>query len=447
MTSTGTEHAGVLQTFRETPKVARFVLLGVFVNQFGAFLQAFLVLYLLERGFSSEQAGIALGAYSVGTIFGVLFGGVLSDRLGARLTIVMSVGSASIFTLSITQLDQLPAIVIAVALSGGMTQASRPAVTALLMALVPPARQVMTLAMYRTALNTGVVLGPLVAVWLSTISWDLVFYFDAASALLYAGIALVLLPKGRNNGLDEDAAADEPATGTVRRAGYLTMLRDGRYLAYLALMLGNGLVHVQFFAVLPLMLKAAGYPTWAYGAASALSAFFVISCELLVTKTTQRWPAWVAVIGGWLLLVIGRGLFGLPGGLTIILAGTLLAAIGQIIGGPAAFAYPAQVAPAGATGRYIGSAHAMFGLGYAVGPIVGIVLWNGLGDGFWGIIFVVGMAMVVPGVWGMRHPRAVAASGPADDQDGDPDGDGIREAATDPVPAPVPAEPRGGKDS
>ncbi|MGH8571575.1 MAG: MFS transporter, partial [Gammaproteobacteria bacterium] len=376
-------YAGVLQTLREMPTTVRFVLLGVFINQFGAFLQFFLVLYLTQRGFSNGHAGFALGAYSAGAIFGTLFGGALSDRLGSRWTIILSVGSAALFTLSITTLDAFPAIVVAVALSGAMTQAARPAVSALLFSMVPASRQVMVFAMYRTALNSGVVAGPLVAVWLSTFSWDLVFYFDAVTALIYGAIAAFVLPKDKKKRADAGDKGDGDGKAE-RKAGYLTLLLDRKYLAYLALMLANGLVHVQFFAVLPLMLAAAGYATWAYGSLTAMAAFVVISCELLVTKSTQKWPAWIAVLSGWVLLVIGRALFGLPGGLTIIFIGSLLAVIGQIIGGPAAFAYPAKVAKEGVTGRYIGSAHAMFGLGYAIGPLLGIMLWTGIGNAFWG---------------------------------------------------------------
>jgi MFS family permease len=396
-TATEAGHAGAWQTLRDTPTAVRLVLLGVFINQFGAFLQFFLVLYLTQRGFSDGQAGIALGSYSVGAIVGVLFGGAFSDRLGPRWTIVASVGAAALFTLSVTALDDLTAIIAVVALAGAMTQAARPAVSALLFSMTPPARQVMIFAMYRTALNSGVVAGPLVAVWLSTISWNLVFYVDAASALVYAAIAVTVLPR---RAATEPAKPADPAGG--RAPGYLTILRDYRYLAYLALMLANGLVHVQFFAVLPLMLTADGYGTWPYGAASAMSAFVVISCELLVTRTTQRWPAWIAVISGWILLVIGRGVLGLPGGLVVVFGGSFVAAVGQIIGGPAAFAYPAKVAPAGATGRYIGSAHAMFTLGYAIGPVAGILLWNSIGKAFWGLLFVFGLAMAGAGVWGMR---------------------------------------------
>jgi MFS family permease len=390
-------HAGVWQTLRETPTGAKFALLGAFVNQFGAFLQLFLVLYLTQRGFTSEEASIALGAYAVGAIAGTLFGGGFSDWLGPRWTIVLSTGAAALFTVSVIALDNLAAIVVVVALSGAMTQAARPAISALLFGLVPEARQVMVFAIYNTAINTGMIAGPLLAAWLSTISWNLVFWIDAVTALVYCAIAAFLVPRDHvERGND---AADAP------KASYATVLQDRKYVAYLSLMLANGLVHVQFFAALPLMLKESGYPTWAYGTVTAVSSALVVGLNVVVTKFTQTWPIWLAVISGWVLLVIGRGAYGLPGGFTIVLLATIVAAAGQVIGGPAAFAYPAKVAPPAVLGRYIGSARATFQLGYAIGPVVGVLLWNNLGRGFWLLCLLFGLAMVPPGIWGMRQVR------------------------------------------
>lgn len=391
------EQVGVLQTLRAMPTGGRFALLGAFINQFGAFVQLFLVIYLTVRGFSKADAGLALGAYAVGAILGTLFGGGLSDRLGPRWTIVVSMGSAGLFTAAVTVLSNFPAIVVVVVLSGAMTQAARPAVSALLFGLVPKARQTMMFAMYTTAVNAGMIAGPLMAVWLSTISWNLVFWFDGATALVYCAVAAFLVPNDRAK-----PAAEPSADPAAARSGYRTLLRDHKYLAYLSLMLGNGLVHIQFFVVLPLMLIASGYHSWVYGTATAISATIVVGANMIVTTTTQKWTPWVAVITGWTLLVIGRGAYGLPGGLTIIFVATAVAAIGQVIGGPAAFAYPARVAPAEAMGRYIGSAHATFQAGYAIGPIIGVLLWNSLGRSFWALCFGFGLVMIIPGIWGMR---------------------------------------------
>jgi MFS family permease len=392
------------------PRYTRYVLLGVFVNQFGSFLLAFMVLYLLSRGFSAADGGLALAAYAAGAIVGTLAGGWFTDRLGTRRTLVGAVGSAALLTLSVTMLPNLPSIVVAVFLAGTMIMVSRPAVTALLLQAVPEQRQVMVQAMYRTALNAGTAAGPFVAAWLSTINWNLVFYLDATAAMSYCLIAWFALPRDRGG-----TAGGGPADGAVARASYLTMLRDLRYLGYLAVMLANGVVHIQFFVVLPLMLDEAGYPTAAYSAAIVVSASFVISTELLITRHTQRWPLWMAVLAGWLLLVVGRGGFGLfelLGGLAVVMVATLLAALGQVVGGPAAFAYPARVAPAGATGRYLGAAYGMFQLGYTIGPPVGVALWLQLGRPFWAAIAGFGLLVSVLLVWSMRPPAGRSAAAP-----------------------------------
>jgi MFS family permease len=402
--------AGVLETLREMPRYTRYVLVGVFVNQFGSFLLAFMVLYLINRGFSSADAGLALAAYAAGAIMGTLVGGWFTDRLGTRRTIMVAMGTASLLTLSVTALPNLPTIVAAVFLAGTMIMVSRPAVTALLLQSVPKQRQVMVQAMYRTALNAGTAAGPFVAAWLSTVNWNLVFYLDAAAAMSYCLMAWFVLPRDRA-GTSGIGPADRAA-----RAGYRDMLRDVRYVGYLAVMLANGLVHIQFFVVLPLMLAEAGYPTAAYSAAIVVSASFVISTELLITKRTQRWPLWMAVLGGWLLLVVGRGAFGLFdlfGGLAVIIVATLLAALGQVMGGPAAFAYPARVAPPGATGRYLGAAYGMFQVGYTLGPPIGVALWLQLGRPFWGVVAGFGLVVSVLLVWSMRPPAERREAAPA----------------------------------
>lgn len=411
MPDTATEQVGVIQTWRETPRAARLALLGAFVNQFGAFVQLFLVLYLTHRGFSKAQTAFGLGSYAVGAIGGTLFGGTVSDRLGPHRTIVTAMCGTAVFTASVTVLTNYPTILVAVTLSGVMTQAARPAISAMLLGLVPKQRQTMMFAMYTTAVNAGSIGGPLLAAWLSTISWNLVFWFDAGTSFAYGLIAYFFLRPS-------DAAKPEPETAKAR-GGFRTLLRDRRYLAYLSLMLANGLVHIQFYAVLPLLLAARHYPTWVYASVVATAVTIVVGANMVVTTRTQTWPPWVAVITGWLLLVVGRGGYGLPGGLAIIFVATMIGSIGVVIGGPAAFAYPAKVAPPGALGRYIGSAQAVFQSGYAIGPIVGVLLWSRLGSGFFAIVVAFGVVMTLPGLWGMR-PAATTPVEPVISQSTDP---------------------------
>src|ERR1700728_261632 len=321
---------GVLRTLRETPLSAHVVLIGIFINQVGAFVQLFLALFLTARGFTVAQAGFALGCYAVGAIAGTFGGGAMADRLGPRWTIVVAIGAAGVFTFSLTLLHSLPLIYAAAALSGAGARSSSTASAALLFELVPRDRQVMMQAMRRAVINGGLAVAPLVGAAVSTVSWDLLFWADAATSIVYCAIAAFVLRTAQIR-RDTEKASGVAIAGQPR-TGYLAILRDRRYLVYLLLMLANGLVHIQFFAVLPIMLLAERYPTWAYASLNAVAAILGFALQLRVTKKTQNWPIWLAVMGGWVLLVVGRAALGLPGGLVVLFVAMLIATAGVLIG-------------------------------------------------------------------------------------------------------------------
>ena len=66
------------------------LLVGVFVNKLGWFLQVFLVLFLTtSKGFTDVQAGTALGVYGGGSVIGLIIGGSLSDKVGPRAAVMI----------------------------------------------------------------------------------------------------------------------------------------------------------------------------------------------------------------------------------------------------------------------------------------------------------------------------------------------------------------------
>ena len=404
-----TPAAGPWVTFRESPPAVRFVLVGVAVNQLGAFLQAFLVLFLVHRGFSDAQAGLALGTYGAGTVIGVLFGGRLTDRLEPRTTIIMSMLGAAATTVTISFLAAYPAILVAVLLAGTMTQAYRPAAATLLTGMVPPSRQVMVMAMNRLALNLGMVIGPLAAAALVSVSWSLIFWVDAATSLAYAAVAVFMLPVARCRG--EGGRVD----GVRDTTTYRVVLGDRRFVVFLASMFTNAVVHIQALAVLPVTLRDAGYPTVLYSAVLVLGTGLVVTCELLVTRATQRWPAHRAAALGSLLLGVGMLGYGVRGGIVLVVVAAVVNEVGQIIGGPTVFAWPAKAAPDGMAGRYLGSALAMFGLGQAVGSLAGLFAYEQLGRNFWWLCGALGVFSATACRYSMRPQPAGVAEGAAED--------------------------------
>ncbi|MFC5180737.1 MFS transporter [Actinomadura harenae] len=411
MSEGGARPPGVWETWREAPVPVRAVIAGLLVNRLGTFVQVFLVLYLTHRGFSATQAGIGLGVYGAGTVLGLLVGGGLTDRIGSRLTIVLSMAGSAVLTLGVLYAPQYWTILVALALLGAVAQVYRPASANLLAEMVPDERQVMVFAMLRLAQNVGATAAPLFGSLLLAASYSLLFWGEAVAALVYAVIAYMTLPDGRSSAASEGGAADgaeEPAA-EVPSGGYLAVLGDVRYLLFLLAFLLNSLIYVQYLAVLPLAVKAAGHPTVVYGSLVALNGFIVIACELPLTKKTQSLPARAVGVAGLALLAGGLALYWVPLGIAALVLATVVWSMGEIVGGPTMFAYPAKAAPDGLRGRYLGSAHAMFGLGSALGPVLGVELWHAVGRPVWLWCGAIGLVAVLAARAGMVEKSTVSA--------------------------------------
>src|SRR6266850_6313048 len=100
------------------PRAAWILFLGTFLNKFGTFVIPFLALYLTRQGYSMAQAGFALGAYGVGHVIASAVGGQLADTIGRRNTIIVSMISAAICMMLLSQARAYPVLLGLAALTG-----------------------------------------------------------------------------------------------------------------------------------------------------------------------------------------------------------------------------------------------------------------------------------------------------------------------------------------
>jgi MFS family permease len=407
VTTTTPRGAGVLAVLRATPTPIRYLLGGVLLNQLGAFVQTFMVLYLAVRGFSAEQAGIVLAAYSVGSVLGGVLGGELIHRIGPRATIVSSmIGSAALIGIVpfFGRPELFGLLIVTLALAGVATQSYRPAAAVLLSDLMPDEHRIMGFSMMRIALNTGAALSPLIAAALILVDWNMLLWFDAATALGYAIVALRLLP---NVEVDRAATPDEQS-GT--RAAYRVVLRDGRFWFFLGSVLLGSLIYVQYTVALPLKINAEGLPTAFYSAVLVTASTVLVLSELKITSYVTRCPGHVAATVGTALMGLGVAGYGISGGSVIALvACTVVFVFGIMINGPTMFAHPSTF-PRSVRARYIGAHQSTFGLGMACGPLFGVVAWQALGNGVWWVCGGLGMVAALCAYLGMTARRAAAAA-------------------------------------
>ncbi|HEX4728023.1 MAG TPA: MFS transporter [Jatrophihabitans sp.] len=399
---------GVWQTFAESPVAVKALFAGVFINRVGQFMAIFLVLYLTSKGHSPAQAAVALGCYGFGGVAGVLVGGVLADWMGARNATVVSMSSSAVLIVSVLYVPSYSLLLVVVALAGLMSLIFRPAAATLLSQLTPDDRQLMIFAIYRFGLNIGATAAPLLGYALYNLDhqhYTLLFWGEALFALVYAVLAQLTLPNRVEPRTESDS---EPAA--EQRAGYLAVLRDRRYLMFLIAVLFGAAVYVQYQSTLPLDIRAHHIAVLWYTVVVSLNGACVILLELPLTKLSQRWPMRLTCCLAFGLVGLGVLCYGLPLGPAVLIAGTLIWTMGEIVGSPALFAYPALAAPLRLRSRYIGSFQFMFGLGSALGPMIGGVLFVHLGHRVWPVIVLASLVATTLSFSSVRTPKPLVGS-------------------------------------
>jgi len=114
----------------------------------------------------------------------------------------------------------------------------------------------------------------------------------------------------------------------------------------------------------------------------------------------------------------------------VLITGTLLWTFAEITGAPTVFSHPGRTAPEHLRGRYIGAMQSVFGLGTAVGPVLGILLWGHVGQAVWLWTALVAALATVAAQVAIGGPARAAE--PATPVSGEP---------TEPATGPAPVEP------
>ena len=402
----GSAHSalGALATWRQTPRQVKALLAGVMISKLAGFLQLFLVLFLTHRGFSSGQAGLAAGMYGAGMVVGTFTGGWISDRLSARTATMISMLGSAVLIISIAYIRLYPLLLLTVLMTSTVGQIYRPASQSLLTELTPKPQQVMVTAMYMLCFNVGGVVAPLIGIALASLSYTLLFWTEGLAVLAFGLIAVQALPRRAKAG----AKPARPAPTARKQAhdGYLALLADRRYLTFLGAFLLISVVYCQYTVTLPLAIKHSGLSLWWYGALIALNGVICATLQIPSTKWVQNWPLLLVQLCGFGLLGVGYGIYAIAMVPVVLILGTVAWTVSDLIGVPTIFAYPGMVAPAHLRGRYFGAMQSVHALGLTVGPVLGITLFNHLGQRAWLWAAAGGVLATIIGQVGMRRDQS-----------------------------------------
>ncbi|MDT9687394.1 MFS transporter [Streptomyces sp. P9(2023)] len=255
------------------------------VNQFTINLGFYMLMPYLAAHLSE---GLAMATWAVGLILGVrnlsqqgmfLVGGALADRFGYKPLIVAGCALRTVGFAALAFADSLAALVAASAATGLAGALFNPAVRAYL-AAESGERRVEAFALFNVFYQTGILLGPLVGLALTAVSFPATCIAAAALFSVLTVLQLRKLPENRGT-----PRADRPALR--EQAG--TVLRNRPFWLFAGAMTGSYVLSFQIYLALPLETeRLVGNGDFAMVATSAL---FVVS-GLVALLGQTRITAW-----------------------------------------------------------------------------------------------------------------------------------------------------------
>ncbi|WP_039938586.1 MFS transporter, partial [Streptomyces himastatinicus] len=242
------------------PRAFWWLWTSTLVNRLGGFVATFLAMYLtVERGYSATFAGLVGALYGLGGVVSAVVAGVLTDRLGRRPTLLVAQVSTAV-TVAVLGFVEDPVAIAAVACLVGMTtNASRPAVQAMMADIVAPEDRVRAFSLNYWAINLGFAFSAMAAGLIARHGYLTLFLADAGMTLLCALIIFVKLPESRPEGESAGRGADGKAVGLG------TVLRDRRFMALVALTYLLATLFQQGYVALPVAMGADGLSSADFG--------------------------------------------------------------------------------------------------------------------------------------------------------------------------------------
>ncbi|RLV68372.1 Integral membrane transport protein [Streptomyces sp. CBMAI 2042] len=386
--------AGLRTAARETvsglPREFWWLWLSTLVNRLGGFVATFMALYLtLDRGYSASYAGLVAALHGLGGVISSLGAGVMTDRLGRRPTMLIAQLSMAV-SVAVLGFMEHPGAIAAVAFLVGMaSNASRPAVQAMMADIVPPKDRVRAFSLNYWAINLGFAVSSAGAGFIAEYSYLAGFLGEALMVLACAVVVFLKVPESRPaQAAPVKTAGGKRAKDEVR---ITTVLRDGRFMGVVGLSFLVSLIFQQGYVGLPVAMGADGLSSSDFGTAIAVNGVLIVALQIPVTRFIQhRDPRRLLIISS-LLAGYGFGLTAFAGSVAVYALTVCVWTLAEIVNAPTQTGLVVQLSPAQGRGRYQGMYTMSWSVAALVAPLMsGFVIDHYGAAWLWGACAVIG---------------------------------------------------------
>ncbi|WP_299535698.1 MFS transporter [uncultured Streptomyces sp.] len=390
------------ETVSGLPTAFWWLWLSSFVNRLGSFVATFMALYLtLDRGYSASYAGLVAALHGLGGVVSSLGAGVMADRFGRRPTMLIAqistAGSVALLGFMVH-----PIAIAGVAFLVGMaSNASRPAVQAMMADIVPPKDRVRAFSLNYWAVNLGFAASSAGAGFIAEHSYRAGFLVEAAMTLLCAVVVFLRVPESRPE--KAAPARDGRAAGADDGVRISTVLRDGRFMGVVGLSFLISLIFQQGYVGLPVAMGADGFTSSDFGTAIAVNGVLIVAVQIPVTRMIQNRDPRRLLVASALLAGYGFGLTAFAGSLAVYAMTVCVWTLAEIVNAPTQSGLVVQLSPTHGRGRYQGVYTMSWSVAALIAPLMsGVVIDRFGAEWLWGACAVLGTVAAL-GYWALMR--------------------------------------------
>lgn len=347
------------------------------INRTGSMVFPFLGVYMGEQlGFDIKTTGIVLSCFGIGAMVGSFLGGWITDKIGEypvqTFSLLLSVPLFLLYPYFTTPV----ALGILLFIQSVVSEVFRPANSVAIAKYAKPENLTRAFSLNRMAINLGFSIGPAMAGVLAAISYNLLFWSNAAFVGI-AGIAYIAFFSSRYSTLKRDKKLIQKSNQTIQldavKDKYKTAYRDWKFWIFCLFCTFFSVCFFQLMNTLPMFYQqGVGLSKQEIGMLMGLNGIVVVVFEMLLVHISEHKLSLAqTMLIGTLLCGLSYGLLGFEPNMMVLAISMSLLSLGEILVLPFMSTITALRAGKNNQGSYMGMNGMSVSIAFVISPILG----------------------------------------------------------------------------
>ncbi len=346
------------------------------INRSGTMVLAFMTLYCNHIGFTVKQGGFVVALYGIGSLFGALAGGKISDKFGFYYTQFSALFFGGIMFIVLGLMRSYEAICIVTFFLAMINESFRPANASAIAHYSTAENRTQSFSLVRLSINLGFAVGSALGGFLAAINYNLLFWVDGFTNIAAAIMLLIILPKVSK------AQQQKPSVKVEATAKVNSPYTDKKFLIFLLFQIIFASCFFQLFTTIPLFFKKGlGLTEFYIGVIMAGSGLMIFLFEMiLIFKLEGKKPYLVYITYGCMLMALSFLILNIPLANGFLIASLALFVItaGEMLSMPFMNSYYIGRSSQTTRGQYAG----MYTMAWSAAQVIGSMAGSAFADEF-----------------------------------------------------------------